>query len=122
MRNSLMCDTFLRIAKAQYPDFLASVQVDAARAMSSWLVLYGYRPSVQWSVEDDCFIGCLRNAGNDFVSFHGRTAVELQQAFEKAVREYVIVRAGERHSSALTPVAAPQDGGAPTKYQQSALN
>ncbi len=119
MSNSFMCDAFLRIAKTQYPDLLASVPSDAARAISSWLVLYGYRPSVHWSDEDDCFIGCLRNAGSDFVSFHGKTATGLQQAFEKAVREYMVTRAGERHSSARNQVLSPTHNGEPTIFQQS---
>lgn len=114
-----MCDTFLRIAKADYPDLLASVRGDAARAMTSWLVLYGYRPSVQWSDEDDCFIGCLRNGGSDFVSFYGKTAIGLQQAFENAVREYVVTKAKERHSSAPIPVPAPSGGGELATPQQT---
>lgn len=96
MRNPAMCDEFLRVAHNQYPEFLSRVRHDAARAMSSWLVLYGYRPVIQWSEDDECFIGCLRNIGARTVGFHGKTAVALQQAFEDATRDYVTGRAKHR--------------------------
>lgn len=120
MRNVTLCHAFLQTAKSRYPDLLANIRSDAARAMSGWLELYGYRPSIQWSDEDDCFIGCVRNAGSAFVSFHGKTPIGLQQAFEKAVRDYVVTRAEERHSSVLTPVPASSDDGVLAKPHQSA--
>ena len=74
MTNIGMCDTLLRVANKQYADLLPSIRMDAARAITGWMVLFGYRANIQWSDEDDCFIGCVRNGGSDFVSFHGKTA------------------------------------------------
>lgn len=97
MRDARVCDETLKVAETQYRDLLPKVRFDVARVMSSQLVHYGYRSVVGWSDEDECFIGCLINIGEDFVSFHGKTAVDLQGAFKTAAQEYVIKRAEERH-------------------------
>lgn len=96
MRDARVCDETLKVAETQYLDLLPKVRSDVARVMSTQLVHYGYRSIVCWSEEDGCFIGCLINVGRDFVSFHGKTAVELQESFRKATYEYVISREKER--------------------------
>ena len=88
MRNAAMCENFLRVAATQYADLLPRVREDVAKAMSVWLGNSGYSAEIVWSGEEDCFVGHLRNTGKDVVSFHGRTPIGLERAFEKAVRDY----------------------------------
>ena len=88
MRNASMCETFIRVAQAQYADLLPRVRKDVAKAMSIWLCLGEYSAEVVWSADEDCFVGHLRNTGGDEVSFHGRTPIGLERAFEKAVSNY----------------------------------
>ena len=108
MRDARVCDETLRVAETQYHDLLPKVRSDVARVMSAQLVHYGYRSVVCWSDEDRCFIGCLINIGEDFVSFQGETAGGLQEAFRHATHEYVIKRAEERHakSASSEPMSA----------------
>jgi len=109
MTNAAMCDTFLRVAQEQYTDMLPRVRIDAARAMTGWMVLFGYRALVQWSDVDDCFIGCVQNAGSDFVSFHGKTAAGVKEAFEKAVRDYMVKRTDGRRAGRAELAREPEN-------------
>jgi len=99
MRNAVMCETFIRVAATQYADLLPKVRQDVARAMSVWLGLHDYSAEVSWSADDDCFIGHLRNTGEDRVSFHGKTPIGLERAFEKAVRDYMTARVQAREAA-----------------------
>lgn len=112
MRNAVMCETFIRVAATQYPDLLPKVRQDVARAMSVWLGLHDYSAEVKWSGDEDCFIGHLRNTGRDSVSFHGKTPIGLERAFEKAVRDYMDAQA-RAPETAEEPVATPQASPAP---------
>jgi hypothetical protein len=103
LRDARVCDETMKVAETQYRDLLPKVRSDVARVMSAQLVHYGYRSVVSWSDEDQCFIGCLINIGEDFVSFQGETAVGLQEAFKKATHEYVVKRAEERRTRDIVP-------------------
>jgi predicted HicB family RNase H-like nuclease len=48
----------------------------------------GYTAHIQYSDEDDCFIGEIIGI-HDIVSFHGETVTELHEAFEEAVDDYL---------------------------------
>lgn len=48
----------------------------------------GYPARVQYSEEDGCFVGHIVGI-NDIVGFHGDSVIELRQAFEEAVDDYV---------------------------------
>ena len=72
--------------------------------MATQLLHYGYRSVVCWSDEDGCFIGCLIDIGEDFVSFHGETAVGLQEPFRKAAHEYMTRCAEERRTEMASQV------------------
>ena len=92
LKNQGMCDAFLTVAKQRYPEMLARVRENVARAMSGWLILDGHRAEVRWSQQDECFVGCLRGVEDDIVRFRGETPAEVQDAFAKAVRDYVAAR------------------------------
>lgn len=48
----------------------------------------GYVARVEYSGEDDCFIGHIAGI-NDVVGFHGDSVAELHAAFEEAVDDYL---------------------------------
>ncbi|MEZ4631230.1 MAG: type II toxin-antitoxin system HicB family antitoxin [Deinococcales bacterium] len=48
----------------------------------------GYTAQVGYSDEDQCFVGHLA-AIQDIVGFHGTSVLELRQAFEEAVDDYL---------------------------------
>ena len=48
----------------------------------------GYPARVQYSEEDGCFVGHIVGI-NDIVGFHGDSVIELRQAFEEAVDDYL---------------------------------
>ena len=48
----------------------------------------GYAARVEYSDEDQCFIGHLAGI-NDVVGFHGETVAGLRAAFEEAVDDYL---------------------------------
>lgn len=48
----------------------------------------GYPARVQYSEDDGCFVGHIVGI-NDIVGFHGDAVVELRQAFEEAVDDYL---------------------------------
>ena len=48
----------------------------------------GYKSRIEFSVEDDCFIGHLLGI-NDIVGFHGDTVDEIKAAFRESVDDYL---------------------------------
>ena len=48
----------------------------------------GYAARIEYSDEDDCFIGHIAGI-NDVVGFHGDSVSELHLAFEEAVDDYL---------------------------------
>ena len=48
-----------------------------------------YIAEIVYSDEDRCFVGHVKNIGNDIVSFHGDSDVELFHAFEAVIDLYV---------------------------------
>jgi predicted HicB family RNase H-like nuclease len=56
--------------------------------MSSSLSYKGYASRIEFSVEDECFIGHIVGI-QDVVGFHGETVAELKTAFEEAVDDYL---------------------------------
>ena len=47
---------------------------------------------INYSDEDDLFVGHVVNIGDDIVSFHGNTDAELQEAFENVLDHYLEFR------------------------------
>ena len=56
--------------------------------MSNSLSYKGYAARVEFSSEDDCFIGHIAGI-KDVVGFHAETVVDLKSAFEEAVDDYL---------------------------------
>lgn len=56
--------------------------------MSSTLVFQGYSARIEFSAEDECFIGHIAGI-KDIVGFHGDSVTELKKAFEEAVKDYL---------------------------------
>ena len=56
--------------------------------MSNALSYKGYSARVEFSSEDDSFIGHVAGI-RDVVGFHGDTVAELKAAFEEAVNDYL---------------------------------
>ena len=52
--------------------------------MSNSLVYQGYAARIEFSSENECFIGHIAGI-KDVVGFHGETVSELKAAFEEAV-------------------------------------
>lgn len=48
----------------------------------------GYSACLEYSAEDDCFIGHIAGI-NDVIGFDGRSVPELHKAFEEAVDDYL---------------------------------
>lgn len=49
----------------------------------------GYAAHIEFSADDDCFIGHIAGI-NDVVGFHADTVVRLHSAFEEAVDDYLV--------------------------------
>jgi predicted HicB family RNase H-like nuclease len=47
-----------------------------------------YYASIEYSDEDDCFIGHIANI-TDIIGFHGDSILELKQAFKESVDDYI---------------------------------
>ena len=56
--------------------------------MNSSLSYKGYTARIEFSSEDDCFIGHIAGV-NDVVGFHAETVVDLKIACEEAVEDYL---------------------------------
>ena len=56
--------------------------------MNNSLVYDGYAARIEFSAEDECFIGHIAGI-RDVVGFHGETVPELKSAFEEAVNDYL---------------------------------
>ena len=56
--------------------------------MSNSLLYKGYTARIQFSSEDECFVGQIAGI-KDLVGFHGETVAELKVAFEEAVNDYL---------------------------------
>ncbi|MEM9272494.1 MAG: type II toxin-antitoxin system HicB family antitoxin [Cyanobacteria bacterium P01_F01_bin.143] len=56
--------------------------------MNSSLSYKGYIARIEFSAEDDCFVGHLLGI-KDIVGFHGETVAKLKVAFEEAVNDYL---------------------------------
>lgn len=48
----------------------------------------GYSARIEYSEEDDCFVGHLAGI-NDIIGFHANSVPELHAAFEEAVDDYI---------------------------------
>lgn len=49
----------------------------------------GYAARIEYSDEDDCFIGHISGI-NDIVGFHANSVSELHKTFEEAVDDYLL--------------------------------
>lgn len=49
----------------------------------------GYIAQVEYSAEDDCFVGHIAGI-HDVVGFHGDSVAKLHRAFEAAVDDYLV--------------------------------
>ena len=56
--------------------------------MSNSLVYRGYAARIEFSSDDECFIGHIAGI-KDVVGFHGESVSELKAAFEDAVNDYI---------------------------------
>lgn len=56
--------------------------------MSNSLVYEGYAARIEFSSDDECFVGHIAGI-KDVVGFHGETVAELKAAFEEAVNDYL---------------------------------
>jgi predicted HicB family RNase H-like nuclease len=56
--------------------------------MSNSMVFEGYVARIEFSSEDECFIGHIAGI-KDVVGFHGETVSELKASFEEAVNDYL---------------------------------
>ncbi len=56
--------------------------------MSNSMVFEGYAARIEFSSEDECFIGHIAGI-KDVVGFHGETVSELKASFEEAVYDYL---------------------------------
>ena len=56
--------------------------------MSNSLSYKGYTAHIEFSSEDDCFVGHLASI-KDIVGFHAEDRSELAVAFEEAVNDYL---------------------------------
>ena len=56
--------------------------------MNSSLAHKGYVARIEFSAEDECFVGHLAGV-EDVVGFHGESVTELRDAFEEAVKDYL---------------------------------
>jgi predicted HicB family RNase H-like nuclease len=56
--------------------------------MSNSLEYQGYAARIEFSSEDECFIGHIVGI-KDVVGFHGESVSELKSAFEEAVNDYI---------------------------------
>lgn len=57
--------------------------------MNNSLAYQGYAARVEYSSEDQCFIGHLAGV-KDVIGFHGESVTELKSAFEDAVDDYLV--------------------------------
>ncbi len=58
--------------------------------MSSLLTYKGYAARIEFSSEDESFVGHIAGI-KDVVGFHGETVTDLKTAFEEAVTDYLEV-------------------------------
>ncbi|MEN8218801.1 MAG: type II toxin-antitoxin system HicB family antitoxin [Pseudomonadota bacterium] len=56
--------------------------------MNNAMSYKGYTASIEYSAEDQCFVGHLAGI-RDIVGFHGDSVNELRQSFEEAVNDYL---------------------------------
>ena len=56
--------------------------------MNNPLSYQGYAARIEFSLEDECFIGHIAGI-KDAVGFHGESVSELKAAFEEAVEDYL---------------------------------
>ena len=58
--------------------------------MSNTITYKGYAARVEFSSEDDCFIGHIAGI-KDVIGFHAESVTELKKAFVEAVDDYIEV-------------------------------
>jgi predicted HicB family RNase H-like nuclease len=56
--------------------------------MNNSLTYNGYSARIEFSSEDECFIGHIAGI-QDVIGFHGETVAELKAAFEESVIDYL---------------------------------
>lgn len=49
----------------------------------------GYKGSVEYSKEDNCFCGKVQGLNKDLILYEGETLAELKADFETAVDDYI---------------------------------
>lgn len=57
--------------------------------MNNSLTYQGYAARIEFSSEDECFIGHIAGI-KDIIGFHGESVSELRDAFETAVDDYLL--------------------------------
>ena len=56
--------------------------------MNSFLEYQGYLAEVEFSIEDDCFVGHVLDIP-DAIAFDGQTLAEVTQSFHTCIDEYL---------------------------------
>lgn len=56
--------------------------------MNSSMIFKGYAARIEFSAEDDCFVGHIAGI-RDVVGFHADSVSELKQAFHESVEDYL---------------------------------
>lgn len=56
--------------------------------MNSSITYEGYAARIEFSAEDDCFVGHIAGI-QDVIGFHAETVAELKQAFKESVDDYL---------------------------------
>lgn len=53
------------------------------------MIYKNYEAQISYSEEDEVFVGRVINIENDIIAFDGNSVVELKQAFQAVVDEYL---------------------------------
>lgn len=55
----------------------------------NYLEYKGYKGTVEYSSEDDCFFGKVVGLGKDLIAYEGKTMAELRADFEAGIDSYL---------------------------------
>lgn len=58
----------------------------------------GYKGSVEYSKEDNCFCGKVQGLDKDLILYEGETLTELKVDFETAVDDYIDSRIADANA------------------------
>ncbi len=64
----------------------------------------GYRGTLDYSVEDGCYLGSLLSV-NGTINYEGDTLIELKQNFQVAVDDYLLFCGKNKISPKLSPLS-----------------